>query len=453
MQNLRSNLLKGNKIRPSEEQSQAYKIQSYLAGKVDFLPEVESVRCPITSLDHISSLGGSVKYAIATWIRKCLMLHMCGQNWDRIQDLGTASQNLDLNPRDFDLIRAVLEQLEDFAILADVLVIVISQSNDSLLIDAAIIVANRHFDVFHALGAMDNLFCKLVSRIGRFHRRDPSHKSFLLSLIDLGERLPRMARTVTRLRKEIMLREPRINTTAFSPISEPEAETPQSADATFFDEMELLFSSGSSMDRLLICKVFQKIVMRLDHAWGNASIPIDRCIDFLTRLRSFDVCAFDSLMLDWLQGLILRLERPQLLSIFLPLICSGTVLLENILSRFLALTSDDASQSQNYAKCAVEILHLLAIKEPEVFTLKIEVRTRIPLSILHLLNNLAAEILPVDHRHRISRKESSRHTGLSHKMCASGKYMWQFCCRRFGTSCNSRRAVLGNTSNHLGPIS
>jgi mediator of RNA polymerase II transcription subunit 12 len=298
-----------------------------------------------------------MRLAISSWIRQSIVSHICaGENGCLDKSDVVARPSLTLV--DFQTVCAVLEDFEDFAVLSDVLDVVVSEATERDLLDGAAEKINTHFDIVYAIGALPELFCRLISRLGDFRTRSPSYRSLLLSLIDLGQRLPNEGRKVRTLHKELVLCEPKSAIAACSPVSDYMAESLQAADSSFAEEMGHLLNSGTSMDRQIMLKVFMAITLKLRQGWNNADVSTPSCFDFLAQLRAFDNVEFDKLLMDWLPEILLWPKPSKLASVLLPLICSGTLSLKSILDRYVMFLREP-SASKSKARLSVDVLDFL----------------------------------------------------------------------------------------------
>lgn len=318
----------------------------------------------------IVQLSQTIKSDIGRWIRQGIASCFQARNANRPSQIGDKTgqkigtevePSITFTLKQYHGVRHVLEEIEDFAILADVLKIV-SDSTDDLILTAITDTINHHFETMAAIGAVDDLFQSLWQQYQIIHNRQRVEKSFVESLTDLGERLPKAVHEVRSLRKELLLYERTISAAACSPISDHMAETLQSAAATFAEEIEQLLASGTSMDKQVLSQVFQTIISRLELSWREPMQSSINFADLLVQVRSFGSKTFDVLIADWLQGILCSTSRPSLTVILPPLICTKVVTLDIVLARTAALLQGTAPLG-NFIEVVLDALDLLIVTE------------------------------------------------------------------------------------------
>ena len=371
--NLRTLILQPYKSLATPEQEIVEAVKVHLSAKSGLMICSD----PIAGMDVISgaklrALKSSTKFEISYWIRNALTSCIASQPRNIAQKYKMPASIL--SSEAFESLYTVLEKLEDFNVLADVVRIFINFSDQPLLVRLTEAV-NLHFEVLYAIGVVDDLFHCLLQRLAEITARGLDEKQFLIALADLAQRLPRR-RTLLTLRKELALCEPTSALAACSPVSESMAEALQSADSAFLEEVELLFSSGSSMDRPLLRRVFMDIVRRVEASWIEQDDIAYVLIELLSRLRFFDCEAFDSIIKEWLNGVFCSSTCPALACIIPPLVCSATMSLQSIIELFLTRKKGAASVS---AKQLMELLdlylsHASYQKVPRLYRLLTETR-------------------------------------------------------------------------------
>ena len=225
----------------ADEQSTLNAVKSDLAGRMPGLLTVTDTFIPCSApLELTKNLKGTVKAEISRWIRQSIFFRF--SNIQRPLDLESKPACSLLTLSEFEIVCCTLETLEEHPVLADVLGLA-SNSNEILLLNAIADTLNTHFDIFRAIGAIDDLFHRLLSNTAGCLSRMPSDTGLLMSLIDLGERLPNARGAVRQLRKEISLCRSKPPLTAYSPVSDHVAEVLKSTEATFVEEMETVWIS------------------------------------------------------------------------------------------------------------------------------------------------------------------------------------------------------------------
>ena len=313
--------------------------------------------------DDFASSTQTVKSAVALWIRQTL--------YSRLKVYGktvTASENTKqpnsqkgasclITLEQFHAIRSILEDVEDLAILADVLNMVSDEVQGPTL-TAVTDTVNHYFDVLNAIGAAGDIFRKLFHRVEESHGPEVLQKEFLESLIDLACRLSNTAQEVQRLRIDMLALMPRLSAVAFSPISDNMVEAVQSAEPTFAEEMEQMLAGGTSMDKQTLTRVFFTIIGHLETSFEGSSQSGIRFSQLLARLRRFGPKIFDALLKDWLQKWLrsdLQVKPSILLS---PMICSKVVSLKVVLECATHIVSLECHRNDE-ASLALDILDMI----------------------------------------------------------------------------------------------
>lgn len=312
--------------------------------------------------DDFASSSQTVKSAVALWIRQTLFsrLKVCGKTVTVPEN--TKQPNSDkgasclITLEQFHAIRRILEDVEDLAILADVLNI-LSDEVQGPTLTAVTDTVNHYFDVLNAIGAAGDIFRKLFHRVEESHGPEVLQTAFLESLIDLACRLSNTAQQVQRLRNDMLALMPRLSAVAFSPISDNMVEAVQSAEPTFAEEMEQMLAGGTSMDKQTLTRVFGTIIGHLETSFEGSSLSSIRFSQLLARLRRFGPKIFDALLKNWLQ-MWLRSDFQVKPSILLsPMICSKVVSLKAILESATHILTLDSHP--NDEALALDILDMI----------------------------------------------------------------------------------------------
>lgn len=345
-------------------------IKSIISAQLGFLHTEGLPSGPRCQFSNLTSLNGTTKYGISRWIRHEIASEFQDSDKDEAEGRGENLQASLMTLDDFQVVRELLETLEDYPILADVLSI-ISASCPKPLLEAVAETANCHVDIFQALGAAESLFNSILARMEVIYSREPTDKPILISLLDLGEHLPHANPILRMLQHELRLCEPKTAAAACSPVSDHMVEVLHSSDATFIEDTEALLSSGTSMDAHIVRQVFSEVTKRLLMALYHDG-QSQRFIDLLTQLRPFDTPRFDALMLDWLGVLVWSGDDSRLLYIIIPLICARLMdlrrLLQSVVIRLGEAESHDACRAMT-----TQIIIILITESPEGWLLNTQV--------------------------------------------------------------------------------
>ena len=358
---LRQILLNRDNYSVAEEQNILNAVKSDLAGRMPGLLGVTdaSIACSVR-LEPTKNLKGTVKAEISRWIRQSIFFRF--SNIQHPLDLESKPAYSLLTLSEFEIVRSTLETFEEHPVLADVLGLA-SNSNETLLLGAIADTLNFHFDIFRAIGAIDDLFHRLLSNAAGCLSRIPSDAVLLMSLIDLGERLPDARGAVRQLRTEISLCRSKPALAACSPVSDHVADVLKSTESTFIEEMEILLGSGNSMDRQTLSRLFGTVIKRLERACTAHDRSMAGLCNLLAQLRAFDSEIFDALLLDWLESTVCLTNRQSLRSIVPLLVCTDTMTLLAFVDR-MALHLNDLEDLQTRSRLALDVLSLLVVQSP-----------------------------------------------------------------------------------------
>lgn len=313
--------------------------------------------------DDFAFLSQTVKSAVALWIRQNLFsrLQVYGKTGSASEDTKQPNPNkaaaclVTLNQ--FHTIRRILEDFEDFAILADVLNI-LSDEVQGPVLTAVTDTVNQYFDVFNAIGAAKDIFRRLYYRVEEPHGPEVIEIAFLESLIDLACRLSNTAQEVQRLRNDMLALVPSLSAVAFSPISDNMVEAVQSAEPIFADEMDQMLAGGTSMDKQTLTRVFGTIIGHLETSFEESSQSGIRFSQLLARLRRFGPKAFDALLKEWLQKWLRSDLHANPGLILSPMVCCKVVSLKVVLDSAAQLLSLEGHKNHR-ATLAFEMLDMV----------------------------------------------------------------------------------------------
>ena len=313
--------------------------------------------------DEFTSLSQTVKSAVALWIRQNLFSRLEIYEKTDPASEDTKKPKPDKVPfrpvtlEQFYAIRRILEDFEDFAILADVLNI-LSDKVQGPILTAVTDTVNHYFSVFNAIGAADDIFRRLYHRVEDSQSPDVHEKAFLESLIDLARRFSNTAQEVQRLRNDMLALLPRLSAVAFSPISDNMVEAVHSAEPTFAEEMDQILAGGTSMDRQTLTRVFGTTTGHLEILFEESSQLGIRSLHLLARLRRFGPKTFDALIKDWLQKWLRSDLQGKSNTILSPMICSKVVSLKVVLDSTVHVLSLEDHRNER-ATLALEMLDMI----------------------------------------------------------------------------------------------
>ena len=310
--------------------------------------------------DNLAALNQTVKSAIALWIRQNVFsrLQVYGE-FDSVSE-DTRHPGLDkatfrlVTLEQFFAIRRVLEEFEDFAILADVLSI-LSEGVQGSVMTAVTDTVNQYFDVFNAIGATDDIFRKLHRLVENPRGPEVIEKASLESLIDLGCRLSNTTEEVQKLRTDISALMPGLSAAAFSPISDNMVDVVQSTEPMFADELDHVLAGGTSMDMQTLTRVFSTIIGHLETSFEDSSQSGIRFSQLLARLRRFGPKTFDALLKDWLQKWLHSDLCPNPGPILSTMVCCKVISLKAVIDSAAHLLGHEDHENQR-ARLALDML-------------------------------------------------------------------------------------------------
>ena len=368
--NLRSILLSKLGASAEDEGKAIRSLQCSIAGRIpDFFPHPGRWLGLENEVYNPKQLSISIKSTVAQWIRKTIAsrLSLEQSQWHERGD-ATPEQHLPpiISLDQFKAVRSILEDLEDFAILADVLTIT-AESEDVSVLTLVCDTVNTHLSTFAAIGALQDLFLILVRRSEAVRKSTPTHQALIESLIDLGKRTPKRPKECRHLRAQIQIHRQSVTAMiACSPISDHMTEALHSAESTFIDEIDQVLANRTSMDKQSLMQLFETIIRRFELARLDAKESDVVIPELLSRLRPFDPKLFDDLLGSWIRGLLqspTHYDLPVLLSSF---IFSGCVTLDKVLGIGRDVLRDVVILD-HHSMMAMDLLHLLAVTKRESF--------------------------------------------------------------------------------------
>ena len=364
--------MKANGVQSPDRFENEEVVKQSLGSQISIL-KTDFIQCQESNMTiDLADLSGTMKYSISRWITDRI-----GEKCSNIRGTECQGVNDDLSGAsiclaDFYALRDVLETLEDFIVLADVLIL-LSASDRKPLLEAIAETVNRHIDVFRAIGAAEDLFQRLLSSMKGVYNRNQSDKPILLSLVDIGENFPNRDTTVQKLMQEIGVCDPKTAAAACTPISDTMADALQSGDSNILEDMEAILSGGVSLDKQAFRGIFTTFSERLRIAWFEDDPNKSRFSELLARLRFFNNEEFDCLMLVWLGKLLCSGAHPPLVRIISPLVCAGVLDLQIFVQHFVANSNNEINQWDSQ-RLSLEIFSLFDQRSAEDDMARLRVR-------------------------------------------------------------------------------
>lgn len=320
--------------------------------------DLSSVNIPphAERIPMITLASRTTKSELGLWLRQKIRVQMIQptipplDDWD---DCPMKKGTPAITSSEFDTIRQYLELIDDYTMLADVMMIVASSNDAEVLASCADTLA-LHLETFAAIGALKGLFNNLMSRLRNLSEENDSiPRGFLVSLSELAARLPEQEANAQQLAQELLRSDRKTAADACSPVSDHMAIV-ETAEVDFTDEIEKVLASGNSMDGGTLDRLFQRIILRSEASWEKYPEQQRSCGLLLTRLRTFDTSHFDGLMTAWVKHLLQTTGRPSLTNILGPLISFGCLMLRDIVQSYNLLGNTADTQAT-----ALDMLALL----------------------------------------------------------------------------------------------
>lgn len=236
-----------------------------------------------------------------------------------------------ITPEEFYHVRDVLETLGDISMLADVLKCV-SSSGDSTVLASVADTTNCHFHSLCVIGATTDLFRKLVDAYAGIKRFSLPSQDLMVSLMELGLRIPNEVNTVSILRQDIFRMENKSIVAASSPVSDHIPDSFGNTDPMFREKLDQLLASGNFMDEPTLDMIFTTLTKHLESDEARTKLPANDASRYLAQLRSFQPKFFDGILARWVCGHLRSPDHRTLLRILPSLIGVGCVTIQSFLS-------------------------------------------------------------------------------------------------------------------------
>jgi mediator of RNA polymerase II transcription subunit 12 len=265
-----------------------------------------------------------------------------------------------ITPNDFHTVRSYLEQFEDLPLLADVVNIVTSSLDPSVLASATDTM-HYHLKAFRAIGAFDSLFGRVVTRYAAIRTVRFPERELLLSLLNLTRTLHLDNSLLQLLSYDISRLDQKNSMAACSPASDNMGEVMyNNISSSPEEEIERILSSGNSMDQQVMARVLRKITGSLQDCVSKGLLQSDSYSSWFYRLRSFDDSTFDVVLNEWVNMSLIN-HQVEVLFLALPtLVGSGCMPLSGFLDSLRAYVSKTApGQPEMAFRVALEGLQSL----------------------------------------------------------------------------------------------
>ena len=286
----------------------------------------------------VSKLGSTARIELGIWLRQQVARYAEVNEHVPTKDPNveeTAAVSL-ITAHDFHTVRSYLEQFEDLPLLADV-VNIVSSSLDPSVLASATDTMHYHLKTFRAIGAFDHLFARVVSRYAAIRTIRFPERELLLSLLNLTRTLGLENSLLQLLNYDLSRLDQKNSMAACSPASDNMGEVVyQNISSSPEDEIERILSSGNSMDQQVMARVLRKITGSLQDCVSKGLLQSDSYSNWFYRLRSFDDSTFDVVLNEWVNLCLLN-HQVEVLFLALPtLVGSGCMPLSGFLDSLRA---------------------------------------------------------------------------------------------------------------------
>lgn len=325
----------------------------------------------------LTKLSQTIKSALGRWVRHVVASQLLSREPGTAQydAFGVANMKgpfILITPEQFGNIRSILETLDEYPILADVIKICCN-SIDIMVLTVASETVNYHFEIFSAIGAAKDLFQALYDRYEEFCSQAVKHKSLTESLSDLNLRLPNSRTERGHFQYRLLVPDQISTLSACSPISDYISEQLHPSESAFIESVEQSFTSGTLMEKQVLEKVFKKITAELQKSWvGSGDKPVSNLTDLLLRLRSYGVSIFETLLYQWLDRFFMSTPRPRLQDVMPSFVCAGIITLSTVIERIMIVY--DVGDKEHLAHLALEAFELLTMSDLELKPILANVR-------------------------------------------------------------------------------
>lgn len=294
---------------------------------------------------------------------------------------------------DFRTVRYYLEQFQDLPLLADVVNIVTSSLDPSVLASATDTI-HYHLKPFRAIGAFDSLFARVVNRYAAIRTIRFPERELLLSLSNLTRTLRLDNSLLQLLNYDLSRLDQKNSMAACSPASDNMGEVMCNISSSPEDEIERILSSGNSMDQQVMARVLRKITGSLQDCVVKGVVQPESYSGWFYRLRSFDDSTFDVVLNEWV-NMCLSNHQVEVLSLALPtLVGSGCMPLSGFLDSLRVYLGKTAPQQPEVAfRVASEGLQSILPSEVVAGTWSLQDRYRYRLEQHNLCYEAEARVL------------------------------------------------------------
>ncbi|KAF3161932.1 RNA polymerase II mediator complex subunit [Orbilia oligospora] len=290
-----------------------------------------------------------------------------------------------ISPGEFLLVRKVLEELEDFGVLAEVIKLVSNSENPEIL-SAAADTLSSNVDVYFAIGIVGDILKALFDRykalqVKRTMEHRPVEHYLTTSLFNFAQYQGCDGDIRQSLESDLLL-------------GKTQAMLPHSLGDTLaeFGEGELdegvegLLSGTIPVQPAAVTKAFKVLVERVENGFRGTDMAVyKRFPRLLASLRQLDSATFDPLMENWMIDTIKNTSRPNLAVAFSNMLVAGCFELKSVIritSEIVGQAGEDSGsiEAADVTELAFQTLALLLddedakldLTEQEMYSLRLE---------------------------------------------------------------------------------
>lgn len=377
--NLRQILYASTGTSITKEKDDLAAAKAEISAKIEgFFTHAQVLEIPEAQQYRPTKLSQTIKSALGRWVRRTVASQLLSRQSDTTKNDAFRFRNIkgpciSMTPEQFGNIRGILETLDEYPILADVIKMC-SKSVDIVVLTVASDTVNYHFDIFSAIGAADSLFEALYDRYEEFCGQAVKSKSMTESLIDLNYRLSHSRTERGHLQSKLLTFDHNSTLSACSPISDYITEQLHPSESAFMESVERSFTSGTLMEKHVLEQVFKKIMTGFQKSWcGSGDRAVGSLTDLLLRLRSYGASLFETLFYQWLDQFFVSTPRPKLQQVMPSFICAGIITLNAVLER--TMIAYHAMRDEGLvASLAFEAFELLTTSDRDLEPISTHVR-------------------------------------------------------------------------------
>ncbi|TKA69974.1 hypothetical protein B0A55_08064 [Friedmanniomyces simplex] len=200
----------------------------------------------------------------------------------------------DLDLTTFCILRRFLEYTDDIAALAE-LILLATQTENSLLLATLADTAVLHFEAFAAFGQLQNVTDAIIERYRVLRSQQPLDRTLILSLTGLVHLVHGPGALIEYLTSDLTICE-QLNTAAICSPASDNLIGMHAASLDSDEDTDAVFASGNTMDDQLLQRVFMRVLLRADKAGSRSTEPTSKMSSWLNQLRIVGGSSFDQLV-------------------------------------------------------------------------------------------------------------------------------------------------------------